>query len=891
MANDARIQIQIDSETGKATLVNLGNEFKKVAKKGETAFEKLDRGVNEVRRSMIPTMGIASQLGAVFGAWQMGRLAGDFVSTAVGMEKYETTLGTVLKSTEKAKGYMQWITDFAASTPFEIPGLVEASTRLEAYGMNAKKYMRTLGDTAGAMGKPIMAAVEMIADASQGEYERLKEFGFRATDVAKAAGFASVQMMNSTRENLTKGTEALMQMLEDRYAGGMAKLSGTVGGMWSNLKDQYTQFQMAVMNGGVFNYLKAGISVVLERIDKLKATGDMSTWAQKISDTATGGFSVLIRGAGLVGDAFHGWRIIWSGLEAGFAGVMAGITAGYQKVLGLSLKVAEFFIGWKSVYSGLQDAYNEVTASNTAWNQVMEDSAAKTETLASKSSYYTQAGELIGKIRTKMDEYKAATESTTTAVTALGAETVKTAQASTDAIDIHTKARKAYFKKAIDFEIKSEADAFADLEKMAKKSLDNRAKAREEWKRRTIAAEIKSEADAYADLEEAYGEHADNMETEAGTMAGNMAAKMGENLFSVITGEISSFKEVWDAAWKEMARLVIVDVAEEVAGGVSSMISSASSSLFSGLAGAAASALGSAASGAADAVAGFFGFDRGAWVVPEDMIARVHEGEAIIPAEIWSAILDSRRIGANAVPFAQGAGGGPSTGPGAYDFDPANVGQFSMEELGRLVSMGPAGYITDSMQRYVGPGNFAPASIVPERSWIGNLIEAVSTPFVGRAAPIAGLIADYLRNESLGLPARPHIQTWNRLNRYYDRDTGGSSGTGYGGGRGGEHETESDPSGGMGGVLHGGWTDGPLSGFKVEHHGRELTLNEDQVWAARQLGLRGGGSGPITLNLAIDVAGDEFFATVKDIAVAAADQVTRIKARRNMGTKPLSRRL
>ena len=107
---------------------------------------------------------------------------------------------------------MSWIREFAASTPFEVPGLVEASVRLEAYGLNAKKYMRTLGDTAGAMGKPIMSAVEMVADASQGEFERLKEFGLRGLDVARAAGFETVKDMTSTRENLAKGTEALMEI-------------------------------------------------------------------------------------------------------------------------------------------------------------------------------------------------------------------------------------------------------------------------------------------------------------------------------------------------------------------------------------------------------------------------------------------------------------------------------------------------------------------------------------------------------------------------------------------------------------------------------------------------------------------------------------------------------
>lgn len=54
-------------------------------------------------------------------------------------------------------------------------------------------------------------------------------------------------------------------------------------------------------------------------------------------------------------------------------------------------------------------------------------------------------------------------------------------------------------------------------------------------------------------------------------------------------------------------------------------------------------------------------------------------------------------------------------------------------------------------------------------------------------------------------------------------------------------------------------------------------------------GLTGGSNQPIQFNLAIDVAGSEFFSEVKTIAKDQADKVTRIKARRPMGNRPLSR--
>lgn len=84
------------------------------------------------------------------------------------METYENTLTTVLKSHDKAKETLQWAEKFAASTPFEIPEIVEATTRLSAYGLKAQDVLGATGDMAAVMGKPLMQAVEAIADAQTG---------------------------------------------------------------------------------------------------------------------------------------------------------------------------------------------------------------------------------------------------------------------------------------------------------------------------------------------------------------------------------------------------------------------------------------------------------------------------------------------------------------------------------------------------------------------------------------------------------------------------------------------------------------------------------------------------------------------------------------------------
>ena len=78
-----------------------------------------------------------------------------------------------MKDQKKAAQMMAWAVDFANKTPFETDSIVEATVRLQSYGIDAQKTMTQIGDMAGVMNKDIMQAVEAVADAQTGELERL----------------------------------------------------------------------------------------------------------------------------------------------------------------------------------------------------------------------------------------------------------------------------------------------------------------------------------------------------------------------------------------------------------------------------------------------------------------------------------------------------------------------------------------------------------------------------------------------------------------------------------------------------------------------------------------------------------------------------------------------
>jgi len=219
----------------------------------------------------------------------LGVFAGkSLIDTASTFEKYQTVLETIEGSQAKAAKSIQWVSDFAAKTPYELDEVMDSFVKLRAYGIDPTNgTLRVLGDTSAAMGKPLMQAVEAIADAMTGENERLKEFGIRASK----AGNKIVYEYSKDGKTLRKVADAsnramiqatLMAIWNDRYDGAMDKLSGTWGGMMSNLSDQWQRFKLMIMQSGPFEQLRKRLAGLLERIDAMAKSGELQRLAETI---------------------------------------------------------------------------------------------------------------------------------------------------------------------------------------------------------------------------------------------------------------------------------------------------------------------------------------------------------------------------------------------------------------------------------------------------------------------------------------------------------------------------------------------------------------------------------------------------------------------------------
>lgn len=281
--------------------------------------------------------------GAVFSAGRAAmRLPGGFVETASMFETMETTLGTIEGSSRKARKSMEWIENFAATTPFEIDQVSEAFVKLRAYGMEPTGgLLRSLGDTASAMGKDVMQAVEAIADAVTGENERLKEFGIKARTKGDTVTYeyGGGKVATANARDRAEIQRVLTGIMDEQYSGAMDDRMKTFSGMMSNMSDQWTRFQLKVMESGPFEVIKERLRGVLDSINAMAASGELQAYADRVGQWFV--------------DAFAAFESdVWPVLKDEVWPALKDIAGVIGQVLKLANKVAEALGGWGNVIKG-----------------------------------------------------------------------------------------------------------------------------------------------------------------------------------------------------------------------------------------------------------------------------------------------------------------------------------------------------------------------------------------------------------------------------------------------------------------------------------------------------------------------------------------------------------
>lgn len=280
----------------------------KVARKGTKEFKDQLNYANKAVKSFGRNLNNDFKKAVLASATALAGISAAAIKTgfseALDLEGYRSQLETATKDTKKAADIMTYAINLANKTPFEGGELVEAAAKFEAMGMSAKKWLTYAGDMAGATNKSFDQATEALIDAQTGELERLKEFGITKAMIEKKAGemFKNIQVVNNKGQitNQEKFNEAMLALMEDKFAGGMEKQSNTLKGIWSTVTG-VTKSAMASMvgmtssgsvkTGSALDILKSKVKSVADTLEQWQSDGTLDALADKAGNLLSGGLN------------------------------------------------------------------------------------------------------------------------------------------------------------------------------------------------------------------------------------------------------------------------------------------------------------------------------------------------------------------------------------------------------------------------------------------------------------------------------------------------------------------------------------------------------------------------------------------------------------------------
>lgn len=250
------------------SFAELRGESERTGEKIERDFREASRsadrsidGLNVSARGHFGAIGLYAG-GAAAAILAIGGLAvKQGVETAGGLEMSEVAFQGVLGSADAARTEMQKLTDFAAKTPFELPGLLTADAKLlavhDALGITQDGVLPligTLGDLASVLGQgqpQVDAAITALSQigsngrlSAQDVGQLVNAFpGFNAWKViADGMGLSVAQVRQMAEQGKLTGEQALPILIQGMKdfpgaAGAMERASLTLTGQLSTFKD------------------------------------------------------------------------------------------------------------------------------------------------------------------------------------------------------------------------------------------------------------------------------------------------------------------------------------------------------------------------------------------------------------------------------------------------------------------------------------------------------------------------------------------------------------------------------------------------------------------------------------------------------------------------------
>lgn len=280
---DPSIKITMDLGNGGQKFFAMLDKTEEKTKKIEENTDKIDKNLKKVNSGsgkqflsdFEKGVIVVNQLAELIRkAIMLGSLMMKPLMEAGLFEKFKVTLRNLLGDVDKADQRFRELVEFAAKTPFDVPGVVEAGNRLQALGKYSLQTLRMLGDLAAASGKDVSQAIEAYTSLVTGRtgfaIKQFRAMLISTTDWTRETGKQVLKTGAGVKASITEMLEALPRIIEKKgFTNLMDAQSKTFLGKLANMKDAWQQL-LAGIGDQSLEPVKKGIDGVISSIEMFR---------------------------------------------------------------------------------------------------------------------------------------------------------------------------------------------------------------------------------------------------------------------------------------------------------------------------------------------------------------------------------------------------------------------------------------------------------------------------------------------------------------------------------------------------------------------------------------------------------------------------------------------
>ncbi|QSX32454.1 hypothetical protein JYB87_11820 [Shewanella avicenniae] len=237
----------------------------------------------------------ASVGGTLAGAYATYASFDQVIDVTKRFQSLEAQLKTSTGSIVNAGKAFAALKEFSKDTGQDVESVVTSFNRLVNLGLDpSKEALLAYGNIAAASGKSTIDFVEAVADATTGEFERLKEFGIKSSNQGDKIVFTFRGMQTSVKNDAESIEKYLQSLGKVEFAGALENQAATLEGKLNRLGLTWDEFVYAISNSGVSDVITQGVgyvTIALQELTDLISSGqlgaELSAWVGQFNEVFT----------------------------------------------------------------------------------------------------------------------------------------------------------------------------------------------------------------------------------------------------------------------------------------------------------------------------------------------------------------------------------------------------------------------------------------------------------------------------------------------------------------------------------------------------------------------------------------------------------------------------